>query len=149
MTEKLSCTAPQYCVEEFLKVKSLKYCAYYWVIFLHKYHALLLVNIIESYKIIMKSCINHILHICVVVQAYLCCGMFYTMCNKAPSICGFSIWNFLCKARPDNTQTGTPGTHTNRGHTATNPQKDKWWRRQLKSSKCTRNEGRPLKMVME
>jgi len=23
------CTAPQYCVEEFLKVKSLKYCAYY------------------------------------------------------------------------------------------------------------------------
>jgi hypothetical protein len=26
-------------------------------------------------------------------------------------------------SRPDNTQTGTPDTHTNRGHTATNPKK--------------------------
>jgi hypothetical protein len=26
-------------------------------------------------------------------------------------------------SRPDNTQTGTPDTHTNRGHMATNPKK--------------------------
>jgi hypothetical protein len=31
--------------------------------------------------------------------------------------------NVLCFARPDNTQTATPDTHTNRGHTTTNPKK--------------------------
>jgi hypothetical protein len=61
----------------------------------------------------------------------------------------FSFTFAPCKARPDNTQTATPGTHKNRGHTATNPKKDKWRSRKLKSSKCTRNEWRPLKMVME
>jgi hypothetical protein len=29
----------------------------------------------------------------------------------------------LVVKRPDNPQTGTPGTHANRGHTATNPKK--------------------------
>jgi hypothetical protein len=38
------------------------------------------------------------------------------------------------RSRPDNTQTGTRDTQTNRGHTATNPKKtndeaaaDRWW----------------------
>jgi hypothetical protein len=29
------------------------------------------------------------------------------------------------------------------------PKKDKWWSRQPKGSKCTKNKGRPLKIVME
>jgi hypothetical protein len=72
------------------------------------------------------------------------------VCGRMPSVCMCIrcscclcvVWS--CFARPDNTQTATPDTHTNRGHTATNPpKKDKWRSRQLKNSKFTRNEERP------
>jgi hypothetical protein len=55
---------------------------------------------------------------------------------------------YLVVIRPEWTQAGTPDTHTNRGHTTTY-QYRKMTKRAAEACRCTKSEGRPLKMVLE